>query len=398
MTQKNTTEYGYVKSRGLYRKKIKDSAGKYIQISAKTPERLEEKIAEYQRNSALSKTGKKNQLFCDYAQAWLDLHSSTIGYGTRVSYQSLLDAVIFPALKGKRMLDIKPKDIQTVIASISDKSYSINKNTLLILNQIFKFACENKDVLKNPCEKIAPGGIPQKSRTALTDEQVDVLLAAVNGLKAYPFCMIALYAGLRREEILGLKWDCVDLGKTPSITVKRALRFEHNRPVVSEKLKTKASKRVIPIPTVLSSYLSELKEQSHSDYVISNSDNGPLSETQFFRLWHAVKVRSTAERVYKVYANGKCIERKITPQKGAKAKNNKHYYTIDFEVTPHILRHTYITSLLNAGVDVKTVQYLAGHEKSKITLDIYAHLKYNRPEQLIGKVRAVFPSEEVTEE
>ena len=47
---------------------------------------------------------------------------------------------------------------------------------------------------------------------------------------------------------------------------------------------------------------------------------------------------------------------------------------------------------------MKTVQYLAGHEKSKITLDIYAHLKYNRPEQLIDKVRAVFPSEEVTEE
>ena len=69
MTQKKTTEYEYVESRGLYRKIIKDSAGKYIQITAKTPERLEEKIAEYQRNTALSKTGKKNQLFCDYAQA-----------------------------------------------------------------------------------------------------------------------------------------------------------------------------------------------------------------------------------------------------------------------------------------------------------------------------------------
>ena len=48
MTQKKTTEYEYVESRGLYRKIIKDAAGKYIQITAKTPERLEEKIAEYQ--------------------------------------------------------------------------------------------------------------------------------------------------------------------------------------------------------------------------------------------------------------------------------------------------------------------------------------------------------------
>lgn len=43
-----------------------------------------------------------------------------------------------------------------------------------------------------------------------------------------------VYSGLRREEILALQWDCVDLGDTPHIEVKRALRFEHNRPVVSD--------------------------------------------------------------------------------------------------------------------------------------------------------------------
>ena len=68
-------------------------------------------------------------------------------------------------------------------------------------------------------------------------------------------------------------------------------------------------------------------------------------------------------------------------------------YTIDFEVTPHILRHTYITHLLLASVDIKTVQYLAGHEHSKITLDIYAHLTYNRPEEILRKVNLAFPEE-----
>ena len=63
---------------------------------------------------------------------------------------------------------------------------------------------------------------------------------------------------------------------------------------------------------------------------------------------------------------------------------------MDFHVTPHQLRHTYITNLLLAGVDVKTVQYLAGHERAKITLDIYAHLTYNRPEDLIEKVKKAF--------
>lgn len=67
-------------------------------------------------------------------------------------------------------------------------------------------------------------------------------------------------------------------------------------------------------------------------------------------------------------------------------------------MTPHLLRHTYITNLLMAGIDIKTVQYLAGHKRSRITLDIYAHLVYNRPEELIGKVRNAFGSTPNSEE
>ena len=66
------------------------------------------------------------------------------------------------------------------------------------------------------------------------------------------------------------------------------------------------------------------------------------------------------------------------------------------KVTPHILRHTYITNLLLKGVDIKTVQYLAGHERAKITLDIYAHLTYNRPEEIIEKINMAFAPGAVT--
>ena len=76
---------------------------------------------------------------------------------------------------------------------------------------------------------------------------------------------------------------------------------------------------------------------------------------------------------------------------GKTAPNNgKVVYSLDFHVTPHQLRHTYITNLLLAGVDVKTVQYLAGHEHAKISLDIYAHLTYKRPEDLADKVNRAF--------
>ena len=74
---------------------------------------------------------------------------------------------------------------------------------------------------------------------------------------------------------------------------------------------------------------------------------------------------------------------------GEKARNNGNaVYSLDFDVTPHQLRHTYITNLIHAGVDPKTVQYLAGHENSKVTMDIYAKVKYNNPEELSSVVNS----------
>ena len=56
--------------------------------------------------------------------------------------------------------------------------------------------------------------------------------------------------------------------------------------------------------------------------------------------------------------------------------------------------YTYITNLIHASIDPKTVQYLAGHENSKITMDIYAKVKYNKPEQLSAVVNGAFTREQ----
>ena len=94
------------------------------------------------------------------------------------------------------------------------------------------------------------------------------------------------------------------------------------------------------------------------------------------------------------YVNGQAIKKQFKPKPGQKCVNRDHItYCLDFDVTPHLLRHTYITNLIHAGVDPKTVQYLAGHENSKVTMDIYAKVKYNKPEQLSSVVNeALCPS------
>ena len=129
--------------------------------------------------------------------------------------------------------------------------------------------------------------------------------------------MIALYSGLRREEILGLQWDCVFLdAPAPYISVRRAWRTEHNRPVVSTTLKTKAARRDVPIPKCLVDRLREVKEKSISEYVIADSKGQPLSYSQFQRVWKYVTVRTAKPRNYYKYVNGQSIKYTVTPTLG----------------------------------------------------------------------------------
>ena len=149
--------------------------------------------------------------------------------------------------------------------------------------------------------------------------------------------------------------------------------------------------RVQELPSVLTECLREAKEVATSEYVVANRDGGPLSYTQFKRVWQYIVTRSTKERTYVRYINGQKIQRTVTPKLGEKAAHNGNVvYTLDFQVTPHQLRHTYITNLIYSGADPKTVQYLAGHKHSKITMDIYAKVKYNKPKELSSVVNKAF--------
>ena len=104
---------------------------------------------------------------------------------------------------------------------------------------------------------------------------------------------------------------------------------------------------------------------------------------------HAILLAS--DSTYVRYINGQKIQRTVTPKLGEKAAHNGNVvYTLDFQVTPHQLRHTYITNLIYSGADPKTVQYLAGHKHSKITMDIYAKVKYNKPKELSSVVNKAF--------
>lgn len=384
--------YEYVARLKLYRKRIKDADGKYVAIYGKTPDELTEKLAEAKAQIDGTIINRNYPTLNSYADTWLELHSANIGHGTLQNYKYIIKTFIKEPLGSKRLGEITSDDIKTAMLKAAGKSESVYGTAVMLYKQIFESAVENGYIAQSPCRKLKTGGVPAKEREALSKEQVTVLLDAIRTERVYPFVMIGLYAGLRREEILGLKWDCVELeGKAPHISVRRALRWENNRPIITDTLKSPAAKRDIPIPPQLVECLTAVKAESKSDIVIADCHGLPLTETQFRHLWHAIVCRTVKERTYKKYlGNGEVVTKTITPKLGETVSHRRYQYSIDFEVTPHILRHTYITELLLAGVDVKTVQYLAGHEKAKITLDIYAHLTYNQPKDLMSKVNQAF--------
>lgn len=391
--KKGVPKYGTVTRKGIqyYRTRITDADGKRVDLYAETCEELYQKEQEARRQVEDAIFRRQNPTVAEYCEKWLLMKSAKVSAATLRGYASRMNNYIVKPLGDMYLSDVTADDIRLALIPLSKKSEGMYNTVNMLFKCIF-YSAERSQLLDyNPSAGISgKGGKPTKDKDALTDEQVTTLLNAVRGLPPYVFIMIGLYSGLRREEILALQWDCVFLDvPTPYISVRRAWRTEHNRPVISTVLKTKAAKRDVPIPKCLVDCLLEVKATSISEYVIADSKGQPLSYSQFQRVWHYVTVRSTKERTYYKYVNGQSIKYTVKTSLGGHQKNNpKIVYSMDFDVTPHQLRHTYITNLLYVGVDPKTVQYLAGHENSKTTMDIYAKVKYNKPEELVSVVNA----------
>lgn len=388
-------EYGTVMMKGVqyYRTRITDADGKRVAIYGLTREELYDRVEDAQKKIAEVVFHRENPTVEEYCEKWLLMRSGTVRTNTLEGYARMVNRYIVGPIGQMYMDEVTTDDLRLLMVPLSKGSSGMYGQLNMLIKNIFNSAEESKVIKENPSKTIcARGGKPAKRREALTDEQTAILLDSIRELPPYVFVMIGLYAGLRREEILGLKWDCVFLDeKTPYISVRRAWHVEGGEPVVNALLKTPAAKRDVPIPKCLVACLKEEREKSESEYVISNSKGTVLTETQFVRVWKYITVRSTAERCYYTYVNGQSIKHRIKPRLGEHQPNNpKLVYTMDFKVTPHMLRHTYITNLIYKGVDPKTVQYLAGHENSKTTMDIYAKVKYNKPEELSSVVNAAF--------
>lgn len=363
-----------------YRKRIKRPDGTTEDIYGKTRAELEEKVLIRQNELAAEANPKPKQLFFyEYAAAWYKRREPHLSHDSRTLYAYQLNKVICPVIGNIPLVEVSSDDLADVMATRGHLSRSSQKKTVMVIKQIFDAALEAGAIDRLPSRKLKAEGKDGAQKRALTEEQQKLLIEAVKGLSVEPFVYLGLYTGMRREEICGLRWDSVDLtAAAPHIIVRRACRWpEKVRPEVNEVLKTSAAYRTVPIPPVLANYLRELQRKTPASpkaYVYGNKDGKAISYSTMRRRWDAITARSTD--------SGREL--------GEKVRNHKVTVTMDFHVTPHILRHTYITRLILGGMDLKRVQYLAGHSDPKVTLQIYTDLMGHAPEDLIDDISRIF--------
>lgn len=364
-----------------YRKRVRRPDGSYEDVYGKTQAELAEKVTLAQnRLAALGSVPPKELYVFEYAAGFYARRAPHLSADRQRLYQYQINKVICPVIGGKRMVDVTLDDLEDVLATRAHLSRRSQEDTVQLLRQIFGAAADADVIPKDPSRKLKPGGKRPEPRQALTEDQQAALLSAVRGLKVETMVMLGLYTGMRRGEICGLRWDSVHLdGETPYIEVRRSCRWpDHLRPEISSELKTPAARRDIPIPPQLLAYLRQLRAaipgSAGKRCVYCGDDGGPVSYSTLRRRWEAIKTRSTA--------SGREL--------GEKIPNHKITVTLDFMPTPHILRHTYVTRLVLSRMDLKRVQYLAGHADPEITLRIYTSLQKATPEDLAADVWAAF--------
>ena len=393
MPGKSAAEFYWMPERELYRKRVKDENGGWHDLYAKTKPELREKIKAYEKLVEQAKKAQSDPFCWQYFAQWFKLWEPGKGAQNVLSTRQAINLHILPVIGNLHMMEVTEDDLLKVLNNLTDKSKSLNAKVLRTIKQVFRAARKNGVIAADPAADLTPGGVAAKEKTALTEQQQKILLYSLEDTPIYPFLMVALYSGLRREEALALNWDCVYLDcDHPYLAVRRALRWEHNQPVVSDKLKSDAARRDIPLPLQLTSYLRELKEHSAGDYVIGGE--AAWTSTAFRWHWDAIRQRSARVETHEDKTTGKMVEKVFSV--GDKVKNHKRFITIGFDVTPHQLRHTYITRLIMAGTNIKLVQYLAGHANVQLTLNIYTHLMEHRPDVTADAVLSAFPSPSIT--
>lgn len=304
--------------------------------------------------------------FGEYAIQWIETYKDSCSNRTYNAYVGIVNRAI-DVIGDRRMKDITKMDIQKLLNSLKGYSTSTVKKHRMTLNSIFTAAVQDRVILTNPCYGTKLPDSTSGTHRTITDEERELIHASVGKHDMALAAMVMLYAGLRRGEVLALDYTDIDLD-AGFINISKGVVFEGNQPILATP-KTDAGIRSVPIIEPLKSAFEGVGGR-----VLHNESGGIMSQIAFKRKWESyisfleTLMNGCPKRWY-----GRTREHKAIIAEGGTLPPWR-----SCSIRPHDLRHSYVTMLYDADVDIKTAMKWVGHSDEQMIMRIYAHLTEQR--------------------
>ncbi len=306
---------------------------------------------------------------------WLDVFKATYREGVNKAYLTNDNAPynrLAAAIGSMRVVDVRETHLQMALNETSGMSTSTVTKYINVIKRVFRKAKNNKLIAEDPSEDLARPPSFKGSHRALERWEVDLILEHWNdyGVRAGLWILLMLLCGLRRGEVIALRWESINLSEKTLKVCETAVTVG-NKTIVERRAKTNAGLRTLPICQTLYAALLTVPNANRHGLVCLSVKETLLTESAFVRGFESF-VRAM-ERI----ANGEQpMQQGRRTDKETQPSNSENRVNVSFR--PHDLRHSFATALYDAGVPVKAAQYFLGHSDVKITLELYTHLSRER--------------------
>lgn len=214
------------------------------------------------------------------------------------------------------------------------------RNIHQMIGSAYNLAMEQKLVTRNPTQGCALPKVEHKEMKTLTADQLSAFFQEARDSGVYELYYLDLATGLRRDELLGLKWTDVDFDRRV-VKVQRAISRQNGK-VVEAPLKTKNAYRTLPLSAdAISVLMHQRRKTGSSEWVFPSPSGGPMSPDSVLHMLQLVLKRAGLPRI-----------------------------------RFHDLRHTCATMLCRQKISLRDIQLWLGHSTDQTTADIYTHLDY----------------------
>src|SRR6266700_4981730 len=361
----------YQRKDGRYVAEMTLEDGKRKQFYGKTQKEALEKLRKAQREQeqGILATGPQ-QTIKQFLEYWLeDVHKLKVRPGTYEVYRTVLDNHLIPVLGHIKLQKLTTQQVQTLYAKKLKEGLSSQRVQTIraVLHKALGHAKRIKLVDSNVCDDVE--ALPrqaQQEMQPLTPEQAQVLLQKVREHRLEALLTLALTTGMRKGEILALRWQDIDLQKG-DLQIRRTVNYRGRGRFIEGDPKTEKSKRKIVLP----------------QFVVETFKRHRMTQLEMRLQAGAAWVDN--DLVFSNKRGGFIVPMTLS---------NHFFQLLEEAGLPHIrfhdLRHSAATLLLSLGVPAKVVQEILGHSNFGTTMNNYSHVLPSMQQEAMDKMDSFF--------